>query len=167
MARFMSPLFIASRACPKNGTAALLGAEVDPAVGYLILGDDDCLYDDVAAVRAFLYPEDKFADFAGPLPKLPRSGSHEREWIAACKGGAPGYSDFDVAAYLTEIILLGCGEIGMRMQIDLLRVLEDRVFYRVGGTQPIEADFRVVAASNRDLLSLVETDDFRSLHIQN
>ena len=30
------------------------------------------------------------------------------EWIAACKGGPPGYSDFEVAAYLTEIILLGC-----------------------------------------------------------
>lgn len=44
---------------PKNGTTALLGAEVDPAVGYIILGDDDCLYDDVAAVRAFLYPEEK------------------------------------------------------------------------------------------------------------
>jgi predicted dehydrogenase len=30
------------------------------------------------------------------------------EWINACKGGKPGYSNFDVAAYLTEIILLGC-----------------------------------------------------------
>jgi len=30
------------------------------------------------------------------------------EWIAACKGGKPAYSDFEVAAYLTEIILLGC-----------------------------------------------------------
>jgi hypothetical protein len=30
------------------------------------------------------------------------------EWIAACKGGPAGYSDFDIAAYLTEIILLGC-----------------------------------------------------------
>jgi predicted dehydrogenase len=33
---------------------------------------------------------------------------HHLEWIAACKGGKPGYSDFDIAAYLTEIILLGC-----------------------------------------------------------
>jgi predicted dehydrogenase len=30
------------------------------------------------------------------------------EWIAACKGGKAPYSNFDVAAYLTEIILLGC-----------------------------------------------------------
>lgn len=53
------------------------------------------------------------------------------------------------------------GEIGMRMQIDLLRVLEDRVFYRVGGTQPIEADFRVIAATNRNLKQAIETGIFR------
>ena len=53
------------------------------------------------------------------------------------------------------------GEIGMRMQIDLLRVLEDRVFYRVGGTQPIEADFRVITATNRDLEAAIAKEAFR------
>jgi len=53
------------------------------------------------------------------------------------------------------------GEIGMRMQIDLLRVLEDRVFYRVGGTQPIEADFRVIAATNRNLENAINEGTFR------
>ncbi len=53
------------------------------------------------------------------------------------------------------------GEISMRMQIDLLRVLEDRVFYRVGGTQPIEADFRVIAATNRDLEEAIKKGAFR------
>ena len=53
------------------------------------------------------------------------------------------------------------GEIGMRMQIDLLRVLEDRVFYRVGGTQPMEADFRVVAATNRSLEQAIREGHFR------
>jgi hypothetical protein len=49
------------------------------------------------------------------LPTIPRNlfkgGTDERqhlEWIAACKGGPPAYSNFDVAAYLTEIMLLGC-----------------------------------------------------------
>ena len=40
-----------------------------------------------------------------------KGGTDERqhqEWIAACKGGTPAYSNFDVAAYLTEIMLLGC-----------------------------------------------------------
>jgi DNA-binding NtrC family response regulator len=53
------------------------------------------------------------------------------------------------------------GEISVRMQIDLLRVLEDRVFYRVGGTQPIEADFRVIAATNRNLEEAIKAGIFR------
>jgi len=53
------------------------------------------------------------------------------------------------------------GEISMRMQIDLLRVLEDRVFYRVGGTQPMEADFRVIAATNRNLEEAIRKGAFR------
>ncbi|MBU1181248.1 MAG: sigma-54 dependent transcriptional regulator [Pseudomonadota bacterium] len=53
------------------------------------------------------------------------------------------------------------GEISMRMQIDLLRVLEDRIFYRVGGTQPMEADFRVIAATNRDLHEAIKDGIFR------
>jgi DNA-binding NtrC family response regulator len=53
------------------------------------------------------------------------------------------------------------GEISMRMQIDMLRILEDRVFYRVGGTQPIEADFRVISATNRDLKSAIKNETFR------
>jgi len=60
------------------------------------------------------------------------------------------------ALFLDEI-----GEITMRMQIDLLRVLEDRVFYRVGGTQPIEADFRVIAATNRNLETAIKEGIFR------
>jgi DNA-binding NtrC family response regulator len=53
------------------------------------------------------------------------------------------------------------GEISMRMQIDLLRVLEDGVFYRVGGTQPMEADFRVIAATNRNLEDAIREGRFR------
>mgnify|MGYP000147392523 FL=1 len=53
------------------------------------------------------------------------------------------------------------GEVGVRTQIDLLRVLEDGVFYRVGGTQPLEADFRVIAATNLDLDRAVREGRFR------
>ena len=49
----------------------------------------------------------------------------------------------------------------MRMQIDLLRVLEDRIFYRVGGTQPLKSDFRVIAATNRNLEDAVKDGIFR------
>jgi DNA-binding NtrC family response regulator len=62
----------------------------------------------------------------------------------------------DGTLFLDEV-----GEVNMRMQIDLLRVLEDRVFYRVGGTQPIEADFRVIAATNRNLEKAIKDGSFR------
>jgi DNA-binding NtrC family response regulator len=64
-------------------------------------------------------------------------------------------------AHSGTIFLDEIGEISMRMQIDLLRVLEDRVFYRVGGTQPIEADFRVVAATNKGLEAAIKSGSFR------
>ena len=53
------------------------------------------------------------------------------------------------------------GEISMRMQIDLLHVLEDKIFYKVGGTQPLSADFRVVAATNADLEQAIQDRVFR------
>jgi DNA-binding NtrC family response regulator len=64
-------------------------------------------------------------------------------------------------AHAGTIFLDEVGEISMRMQIDLLRVLEDRVFYRVGGTQPLEVDFRVIAATNRDLDEAIKDGRFR------
>jgi len=53
------------------------------------------------------------------------------------------------------------GEISMRMQVDLLQVLEDKIFYKVGGTQPITADFRVIAATNADLEKAIKDRTFR------
>jgi DNA-binding NtrC family response regulator len=64
-------------------------------------------------------------------------------------------------AHAGTLFLDEIGEIGMRMQIDLLRVLEDGVFYRVGGTQPIEVDFRVIAATNKDLAGGIKEGSFR------
>jgi DNA-binding NtrC family response regulator len=51
--------------------------------------------------------------------------------------------------------------ISMKMQIDLLRVLETKKFIRVGGNKEISSDFRVICATNRDLKSMVEKGLFR------
>ena len=56
--------------------------------------------------------------YKGPEETLPRSPGHYKEWLQACKGGKPGYSNFDIAAYLTEIILLGCVALRVGKQID-------------------------------------------------
>ncbi|HEX6589332.1 MAG TPA: sigma-54 dependent transcriptional regulator [Longimicrobiales bacterium] len=53
------------------------------------------------------------------------------------------------------------GEMPLATQTKLLRVLEERRFYRVGGEEPISVDVRVVTATNQDLRQLVETGGFR------
>jgi two-component system NtrC family response regulator len=53
------------------------------------------------------------------------------------------------------------GEISMDTQVKLLRVLQERTLERVGGTQPIEVDIRVVAATNKNLLEEVQNGNFR------
>ena len=53
------------------------------------------------------------------------------------------------------------GELPLAMQVKLLRALENRSFTRVGGSQPVEVDIRVIAATNRDLKALVEAGGFR------
>ena len=60
------------------------------------------------------------------------------------------------------IFLDEIGEIPQSTQVKLLRVLEEREFTRVGGTQPIKVDVRVIAATNRPLRQAVEDGDFRS-----
>lgn len=53
------------------------------------------------------------------------------------------------------------GELSHDMQVKLLRVLQERKFERVGGTEEIEVDIRIVAATNKNLLEEVEKGTFR------
>jgi formate hydrogenlyase transcriptional activator len=59
------------------------------------------------------------------------------------------------------IFLDEVGELPAETQITLLRVLQERTFERVGGSQPITVNVRVVAATNRDLHTAVEAGTFR------
>nr|WP_320012153.1 sigma-54 dependent transcriptional regulator [uncultured Desulfobulbus sp.] len=54
------------------------------------------------------------------------------------------------------------GELPLSMQVKLLRVLQERKVMHVGGNQEIPVDFRVLAATNKDLKRETETGDFRS-----
>jgi len=54
------------------------------------------------------------------------------------------------------------GDVSAELQTKLLRFLQEREFERVGGTQPIPVDVRVIAATNRDLSSAVEEGRFRA-----
>lgn len=53
------------------------------------------------------------------------------------------------------------GDMPMPMQVKLLRVLQERVFERVGGARPIEADVRIIAATHRKLDNMIKHGQFR------
>ena len=85
-------------------------------------------------------------------------GYAEGAFTGARKGGKPG--KFELAdggtLFLDEV-----GDMSPNLQAKILRVLEDREFERVGGTEVVRVDVRVIAASNKDLGQLVARQAFR------
>jgi len=65
------------------------------------------------------------------------------------------------AAHSGTIFLDEINSTNMHLQVKLLRVLQEREFERVGDTQTIQVDVRVIAASNRDLMKQIEDGEFR------
>ncbi len=65
------------------------------------------------------------------------------------------------AAHGGTLLLDEIGELPLATQSKVLRVLEERTFERVGSSRSLKADVRLVAATNRDLRSMVETGGFR------
>ena len=67
---------------------------------------------------------------------------------------------FEMAQHGT-ILLDEIAELSLELQVKLLRVLQERKFYRLGGAKEISVDVRVIASTNKDLETLVEKDKFR------
>ena len=59
------------------------------------------------------------------------------------------------------IFLDEIGEMSPMLQVKVLRVLQERKFRRVGGTEEVDADIRIIAATNRDLARMVSEGQFR------
>ncbi len=77
------------------------------------------------------------------------TGAHKRQQgrFEAARGGT--------------LLLDEIGELPLAIQAKVLRILEERTFERVGGSKTLRADVRLVAATNRDLESMVERGQFR------
>jgi DNA-binding NtrC family response regulator len=83
---------------------------------------------------------------------------HERGAFTDAKAAKKGLAE---VAHKGTLFLDEIGEMALPLQAKFLRFLEERRFRRVGGTHDIPVDVRVVAATNRDLLELVQAGNFR------
>jgi transcriptional regulator with PAS, ATPase and Fis domain len=79
-------------------------------------------------------------------------------FTGARRGGGTGKIELahDGTLFLDEV-----GEMPLRMQVKLLRVLQDKVVERIGGGKPRRINFRLVSATNQDLESMIRQGAFR------
>lgn len=85
-------------------------------------------------------------------------GYESGAFTGARRGGKPGV--FELANGGT-LLLDEVAEMSPALQAKLLIVLQEREFRRVGGTRPVKVDVRLIAATNRDLESMVRAGKFR------
>jgi DNA-binding NtrC family response regulator len=97
------------------------------------------------------------ATLAGDLLESELFG-HEKGAFTGAHKSKPGSIELAEGGtlFLDEV-----GELGAGAQAKLLRVLQERQFQRVGGTKTLDADIRIVAATNRDLRKAAEDGTFR------
>ena len=83
---------------------------------------------------------------------------YERGAFTSAQQAKPGLLEMAAGGvlFLDEVT-----EMSLSAQAKFLRVLQEREFQRLGGTRPLKANIRVIAATNRDLRKAVERGDFR------
>lgn len=85
-------------------------------------------------------------------------GYEEGAFTGACKGGKKGLFE---AADKGTVFLDEIGELSLNLQVKLLRCIQEKEIYRVGGVSPLSLDVRIIAATNRDLEEMVVKGSFR------
>ena len=81
--------------------------DLPSAGGSLIVGDDGAILSGMWSGSPRIIPNAKMLGYQRPVPTIPRSRGHHRDWIEACKGGPAASANFEYGARLTEIVLLG------------------------------------------------------------
>jgi len=85
-------------------------------------------------------------------------GYHGGAFTGAERKGKPGKLEL---AHGGTLFLDEIGELPADLQVKLLRVLQDKCFYRLGGTEAITVNTRIIAATNRDLEKMISSGEFR------
>ena len=90
----------------------------------------------------------------------------ESELFGYEKGAFTGAKATGKAGYFESadngiLFLDEVGELPLEVQAKLLRVTQDGVFYKVGATDPIKTNVRIISATNRNLLEMIENKEFR------
>lgn len=86
-------------------------------------------------------------------------GYEEGAFSGAKKGGKIGLFEL---AHKGTLFLDEIGEMPLQMQAKLLRALEEKKIMKIGGNRLIDVDVRIICATNRNLLEMVEEGTFRS-----
>ncbi|MDQ0340743.1 PAS domain S-box-containing protein [Caldalkalibacillus uzonensis] len=138
-------------------------AKVDSTV--LILGESGAGKEEIANLLHRLSPRSrhKFIKInCGAIPEqLLESELFGYEAGAFTGANRKGKEGLFEVAHKGTIFLDEIGELPLQLQVKLLRVLQEKEIIRVGGVKPKKVDVRIVAATNRDLESLVKEGRFR------
>lgn len=108
-------------------------------------GDKPFIAINCAAIPAALFESELFGYQGGAFTGAERKGKPGKLELA--HGGT---------LFLDEV-----GELPLELQVKLLRALQERQFYRVGGTEPITVNTRIIAATNRQLEQMIAEGKFR------
>ncbi len=131
----------------------------------LVSGETGTGKDLVARMIHQSSPRKKGPYVALNIPSLPET-LIEAELFGAEKGAFTGAHERKIgkfeAASSGTVFLDEIGDLATEAQVKLLRFLQDREFYRLGSNQPLRADVRVIAATNRDLDALMKEGRFRA-----
>src|SRR5712691_4816315 len=84
---------------------------------------------------------------------------HEKGAFSGADSLKPGL--FELANHGT-LFLDEIGDLDLRMQVKLLRILDGTPYYRLGGVKKVSVDVRLIAATNQDLKAAVQQGHFRS-----
>jgi two-component system NtrC family response regulator len=162
--KFSAKHFIFSSSA-MNEVALLTSKASKTEATVLISGETGTGKDLVAKTIHYSSRRKKGPYLAVNLPSLPET-LVESELFGSEKGAFTGAHErkigkFEAASggtlYLDEI-----GDLPPQLQVKLLRFLQEREFYRLGSSNPIKSDVRVIAATNRDLEKLMKEDRFRA-----